>query len=595
MVFSISASLTNEIGAAELVLGIKIHRVQHVTKKRTLMVCNTVFHRFEKSKLLQAKPVLKWRQLAACTLMFSMAACSSAEKVEDKGKIGFVQGFIGGVVADEPNAASVGRDVLTAGGTAADAVTAMYFAASVTMPASASLGGGGVCVVFDHKSKKVEALDFLALSPQNVPAGTERPTAIPMNPRGFFILQSKYGDLRWSQLISPAENLARFGTQVSRALAAELKPVGSALIQDAESASVFADKKGDVVHEGDFIKQFDLAATLTEIRTKGPGALYIGPFANRFVDAVNAAGGYLTKDDLRNALPVWRETVQGLAYNYKIAHFAPPAASGGVVGAQMWSMLSEYGDFDSADETLKAHLLAEVAMRSYGDRSRWVLPTGHARVDPKTLVSEQHIKSLMGSMSVDHHQSAQTLSAIPQATPETPSALSLVAVDRYGSAVSCNVTMNNAFGVGRIAPGTGVLLSALPGLNGRGPMSLGPVIVMNPNSNEFYFAGAASRGVTAPTALINVASRVIMAGQTLEDAMRMPRTHHGGAPDQLYFEPNVAPNVLAGLKAKGYQVAPVQGLGLVNAIACPDGLPVHPESCKAMNDPRSYGLAVGAE
>jgi len=409
------------------------------------------------------------------------------------------------------------------------------------------------------------------------------------------MLQSRYGDLRWSQLISPAENLARFGTQVSRALAAELKPIGAALIQDEEAKRVFANKAGMPVREGDFIKQYDLAATLTEIRTKGPGALYVGPFANRFVDAVNGAGGYLTKDDLRKALPVWRETVQSLPYNYKIAHFAPPAAAGGVVGAQMWSMLAQYDDFDDADETLKAHLLAEVAMRSYGDRSQWVMPTGHSKVDYKQLVSEEHINKLMSSMSEQRHQSAQTLSHAPQTTPETPSALSLVAVDRFGSAVSCNVTMNNAFGVGRIAAGTGVLLSALPGLNGRGPMSLGPMIVMNPNSNEFYFAGAASRGVTAPTALINVAARIIMAEQDPEDAMAQARTHHGGTPDKLYFEPDVASSVLTGLKSKGHQTSPVQGLGIVNAIACPNGLPVRPDTCKAMNDPRSYGLAVGAE
>lgn len=595
MVFSISASLMNEIGAAELELGIKTHKVQQVTKKSNLMVCNTVFHRFQNLKLSQARPVIKLRQLAACTMLLSLAACSSAEKEEDKGKIGFVQGFIGGVVADEPNAALIGRDVLSAGGTAADAVTAMYFASSVTMPASASLGGGGVCLIFDNGAKKVEALDFLALSPKNIPTGIERPTAIPMNARGFFMLQSKYGDLRWAQLVSPAESLARFGAQVSRALAAELKPIGSALIQDVEAARVFANSKGLPVREGDFIKQFDLAATLTEIRTKGPGALYVGPFANRFVDAVNAAGGYLTKEGLRSALPVWRETVQSLPYNYKIAHFAPPAAAGGVVGAQMWSMLAEYDDFEGADETLKSHMLAEVAMRSYGDRSKWAMATGHSRIDPKQLVSKKHIKTLMNGMSESRHQSAQTLSSVPQATPETPSALSLVAVDRFGSAVSCNVTMNNAFGTGRIAPGTGVLLSALPGLNGRGPMSLGPMIVMNPNSNEFYFAGAASRGVTAPTALINVAARIVMGGQAPIDAIRQARTHHGGAPDQLYFEPSVSSSVLTGLKSKGHQVAPVQGLGLVNAIACPDGLPVRPDTCKAMNDPRSYGLAVGAE
>lgn len=532
--------------------------------------------------------------MAVAAIALSLVACSTGENDEDKGKIGFVKGFLGGVVADEPRAALIGRDILSAGGTAADAVTAMYFASAVTMPGSASLGGGGVCVVHDHKTETTESLDFLAKAPRSSQVGVERHVGVPMNARGFFILQSKYGDLRWGQLISPAENLARFGTQVSRALAAELKPVARALIQDKESARVFQKEDGSPVREGDFITQLDLAATLTEIRTKGPGALYVGTFANRFVDAVEAAGGHITKEDLRDALPMWRDTVQSLPYDYKIAHFAAPPAAGGVVGAQIWSMLSEYGDFGSDDETMRAHLLAEASMRAFGDRARWVQPNGKTRIPESQLVTEDRIKTLMSGLSEQRHQPANSLAAVPQVTPETPAALSLVAVDRFGSGVACNVSMNNSFGVGRIAPGTGVLLSALPGLNGRGPMPLGPMVVVNPNSNEVYFVGAASRGVVAPTSLLSIAARTIMGQQELEDAMRQPRVHHGGAPDTLYYESRLSGDVLSNLQAKGYKTEQVQSLGIVNAIACPQGIPVKPESCRTMNDPRAYGLSVGA-
>ncbi|WP_167730397.1 gamma-glutamyltransferase [Terasakiella sp. SH-1] len=528
-------------------------------------------------------------------MLVSLTACATGEKAEDKGKIGFVQGFIGGVSIDEPRAALVGRDVLSAGGTAADAVTAMYFAASVTMPATASLGGGGVCLIHDRQTETTEALDFLSKAPKTIPPGTERPVGVPMNARGFFVLQSKYGDLRWAQLISPAENLARFGTQVSRALAAEMKPVARALIQDKEAARIFAKEDGQPVREGDFIKQFDLAATLTEIRTKGPGALYVGPYANRFIAAVKAAGAHLSAQDLREALPVWRETVKSLDYDYKIAHFAPPPAAAGVVGAQMWSMLSEYGDFDSADEATRTHMLAESSMRAFGDRARWVTPSGRSLIAADQLVRDTHIQELMQGMSETRHQQAASLKYVPQATPEAPSALSMAAVDRYGVAVACNVSMNNGFGVGRIAPGTGVLLSALPGLNGRGPMPLGPMLVVNPNSNETYFAGAASRGVTAPTALVGVASRIIMGGQSPENTIKAARTHHGGAPDVLYHEKGVSADVLRQLQSMGYKTSAVQGLGIVNGIACAEGLHAHPESCRALNDPRGYGLAVGAD
>jgi gamma-glutamyltranspeptidase/glutathione hydrolase len=544
-----------------------------------------------KAKSSPRKPL---RQLAAGLICLSMAACSSAEK-EELGKIGYVQGFIGGVSIDEPNAAEIGRDILSAGGTAADAVTAMYFMSSVTMPSTASLGGGGVCVVYDRESNTAEAIDFLTRTPKTISQTTQRPTGIPMNARGFFILQSKYGALRWGQLIAPAEQKARFGVQVSRALASHLNPVASALIKDGEAARVFAKADGTAVREGDIIRQYDLAATLTEIRSKGPGALYVGSFANRFVDAVNEAGGSITKQDLRDALPVWRETMKSLDYKYKVAHFAPPAAAGGVVGAQIWSMLAKFGDLDSADEVTRNHILAEAAQRAYGDRARWVHPSGQNKIATSELLTEDHIERLMVGLNENRHTPSAQLRSVPVATPETPSALSMAAVDRYGMGVSCNVTMNNSFGVGRIAPGTGILLSALPGLNGRGPMSLGPVIVANTDSKELYFAGAASGGVTAPTALVNVAARIIMAGQTPEEAMQNARVHHGGVPDILYHEPSVAQNDVVRLQAMGYQTEALSKLGLVSAISCKDGLHTNPQTCQVLADPRGYGLAVGAQ
>lgn len=155
--------------------------------------------------------------------------------------------------------------------------------------------------------------------------------------------------------------------------------------------------------------------------------------------------------------------------------------------------------------------------------------------------------------------------------------------------------MNNGFGIGRTAPGTGVLLSALPGLNGRGPMSLGPMILVNENVNEIYFVGAASRGVVAPTSLVSVAARTIMGQQDPQEAMRQGRVHHGGAPDKVYYESHVAGDVVSALQAKGHTTEAVEGLGIVNAIACPAGIPVEPDSCRALSDPRAYGLGVGTD
>src|SRR5690606_25244293 len=91
------------------------------------------------------------------------------------------------VVADEPQAAAIGRDILAQGGNAVDAATAMALAMAVTLPSRASLGGGGMCLVHDAETGDVRALDFLPR-----PGGDGR-VGVPTMLRGLYALHGAYG------------------------------------------------------------------------------------------------------------------------------------------------------------------------------------------------------------------------------------------------------------------------------------------------------------------------------------------------------------------------------------------------------------------
>lgn len=542
----------------------------------------------------QRRVVRKWRQFAALVAIVGVAACAGEDESK-RGRIGFVEGFLGGVVADEPRAALVGRDILSAGGTAADAATAVYFALSVTLPSSASLGGGGVCLVHDQKTATTQTLEFLAVAPSDVPSTASRPSAIPGNARGFFALHSKYGSMRWQQVVGPGEGLARFGFQVSRALATDLRKVEAALLADPSARRLFGHPNGKaLVGEGDFLTQVEMAASLGRIRRLGPGDLHGGQMASTFVDGTLAAGGFLTIEDLRRHIPLWRGTVK-VEWGNRTAHFTPAPAAAGAVAAQMFAILVGEGRYENAGADQRPHLLAESAMRAFADRGRWLGRLGASTVPATDLTSVERIKGLMDDFDIERHRPAKDLDPPPIEHPENPAATSFVVVDRRGSTIACTLTMNNLFGTGRVAGATGILIAALPGQAGRGPTSLGPMLVINQNVNEFFFAATASGGVTAPTAMVTVALKTLIDGMPLEDALAAPRIHHGGLPDLVYHEQDLDAAAQRSLTSRGHHIAATPQLGRVNAAFCAAGLPPNPESCVVRTDRRGFGLAIGAD
>jgi len=534
------------------------------------------------------------RQSIALALGLILVGCSS-EKASDLGKLGYVQGFIGGVVADEPQAALIGRDILSAGGSAVDAVVAMYFAAAVTMPSSASLGGGGVCVAFDSKRGETRALEFLARPPRRVVPGADRPVAVPGNVRGFFALHARYGRLTWSQVLGPAESLARFGARVSRAFARDLAQVEEALLVEPETRRVFAAADGTrLVREGDFLKQPELAAVLSLIRIELPGKFYTGPLASKIATAAEKAGGSLDVEDLRDYKPVWRKTIV-LPLGNEVVHFAPPPVTGGVVAAEMWAMLADDDRYEDTAVEERPHLIAEAALRAYADRARWEDDRGATAVDAQTLVAAPHIEALMADYRADTHVSPSELGVSVVGGPENPSAATFIAADRQGSAAACAVTLNSLFGTGRVAGGTGIVLASLPGQGGRGAKSLGPMLIVNENVNNFYFAAAASGGVVAPIAMVDVAARVLLGQQPLAEAVAAKRVFGSGDPDAVFVERDLSPSVSEELRRKGHRLAETPSLGRVNVISCPGGIPDENKTCSVGTDLRGFGLAVSAD
>ncbi|MDE2517568.1 MAG: gamma-glutamyltransferase [Rhodospirillales bacterium] len=434
-----------------------------------------------------------------------------------EGQVGHVRGFLGAVVADEPRAALIGRDVLSQGGTAADAAVAIAFALSVTLPSRASLGSGGACLAYDPARKSIdggvpEAVLFL---PRPGGAGGSRPAAVPMLARGMYLLHARYGHAPFDSLIVPAEQLARFGTPASRALVRDLSVVAGPLAADPESAAVFL-PGGQKLRPGQTLIQPELAATLARLRVAGVGDLYQGRLAAEFARAATQAGGGVTLAALRDGLPSLAPALTIDDRHDRIS-FLPPPADGGLAAAAAFLALRQ----NPSDPGAAAARAIDVA-------AAWRSQGG----DPMALLK----------------------ASVPAASlPNLPASTSFVTMDRNGGAVACDVTMDNLFGTGRIAPGTGVVLGASP--SGVPAPLLAAAIAWNAHIHAF---------------------RATVSGSGQEGAAMA-----------------VAAGMYNTLRSDKPMPAPVPDPGRANVIACPSYVPGERASCGFATDPRDPGFAVG--
>lgn len=293
----------------------------------------------------------------ACVVLSaaSLAACGMINRALDsgppEGDVGYVRGFLGGVAADEPQAALAARDVLSAGGTAADAAVAGALMMSVTLPSRVGLMGGGACLAFNAGRNEVDAVLFPAGRPQVI--GGDRPAAVPLLARGLYALHARHGRRPFESLFSAAEQAARFGTRVSRALAQDLAPVAGPLFADPQIRAVFASASGAPLAEGSRVTQALLGTTLAQIRVAGVGDMYGGALSQRMAAAAPQAGAVLTVEELRAALPSVVAPVSQAAGN-DIASFLPAPAdpTGATQAAFAGGTAAGYGGALPASATL---------------------------------------------------------------------------------------------------------------------------------------------------------------------------------------------------------------------------------------------------
>ncbi|MGC8477508.1 MAG: gamma-glutamyltransferase [Acetobacteraceae bacterium] len=419
--------------------------------------------------------------------------------------------FQGAVVAPEPEAALVGRQVLAAGGDAADAAVAMGFTLAVTLPSRVGLGGSGACLSFTPGGMPRAVLFPPQPAPLPPAAAADRPAALPGFARGMYLLHATAGHLPFGPLLRPAADAARRGVPVSRVLAADLRVVATPLLADPAARALFAGPDGAPLRAGQVLRDPALAATLQRLGRVGVGDLYQGLLSRLLVQDAAAAGGPMTAAGLR-ATRAWLAAPIVLPAGRARAAFLPPPADGGLAAA-------------AAFQALRA------------------APSGLAAAQARALAVAAAWRAGQGApaaLLADANLPAAGLGPLPAST-------SFLAVDRKGGAVACATTMGNLFGTGRVLPQLGFLLGASPARTP--PPLLAAAMAWDPGRKRLLAAVAGSGQDGAGMAV----------GAALADALAsgvpMPRPVPAPGRAQVILCPHGAARCTAAHDPRGFGLA----------------------------------------
>lgn len=473
-------------------------------------------------------------------------------------------------------ATEIGVETLKRGGNAVDAAIAVAFALAAVFPVDGNLGGGGFMLI-RLSDGRTTAIDYRETAPK---AATRdmyldargdlirgegsslsgyRAAGVPGTVAGMALALKKYGSgkLSWAQLIEPARRLAARGFPVSHLLERSLR-INAKLPQYTDSRRIFQND-GKFYAEGEILRQPELAATFARMQRRGPREFYEGRTAQLIADDMKRNNGLITLEDLRRYTAKERTPLSGTYRGYEVISMPPPS-SGGTVLIEMLNMLEGYDVRRQGwNSSQSLHLLTEVMRRAFADRAEYMGDTDFVRVPVSRLINKSYAARQRGTINLERASKSEEIRGGIAAGDEPSETTHFTIIDRAGNTVANTYTLNDDYGSGVTAKGTGVLLNnemddftskvGVPnefGLiqserNAIAPLKR-PLSAMTPTfvlrkDKTLWFALGSPGGPRIINAVLQVIVNIIDFDMNLQQAIDAPRIHHQWLPDEIYFEP----------------------------------------------------------
>ncbi|KAK6393785.1 hypothetical protein LTR65_002162 [Meristemomyces frigidus] len=333
---------------------------------------------------------------------------------------------------------------------------------------------------------------------------------------------------------------------------------------------------GTLLGLGDTITRKRYADTLETIAKRGPDAFYTGPIAEATINTIQANGGIMTLEDLKNYTVAIRPPASIDYRGYKIRSGSAP--SSGTVAMSVMKIIEGYTDIGEASTlNLSTHLFDEALRFAYGQRTELADPSFVDGMDEyqADMLKETTAAAVRAKISPFHTLNVSAYDPSGFESLETPGTSAIVTSDVNGMAISLTTTINLLFGSQIMVPETGVILNdemndfSIPGSSnafgyipspvnyirpGKRPLSsISPTIVEHANGT-LYFVAAAAGGSKIITSTLQQLWHVLDQDMTAPEALAMPRLHDQLEPNQVTFEYAYDNETVAFMESRGHNV-----------------------------------------
>jgi gamma-glutamyltranspeptidase/glutathione hydrolase len=343
---------------------------------------------------------------------------------------------------------------------------------------------------------------------------------------------------------------------------------------------------------------------LKGVAEHGTDYFYRGDVAKGIEKFFRENGGVLSADDLENYQAKWLTPISTTYRGYTV--YTQPPSSSAVAVLEQLNMLEGY-DLKALGHNSPEylHLLGEVMRLAAADRNRYVGDPEFVRVPIDKLISKEYAAERRKLVHLDSTMSIATAGDFGK--PEETHTTHLNVADAEGNMVALSQTLGDFFGSHLVAADTGVLFSdemrhlhldpndpsrLEPGKRSRSNES--PIIILKDAKPYMAIGTPGSDGIWQH--LVQVIANVIDFGMDIQAAITAPRMRVGGSTEAgteikpiFLVEDRIPAATMDALRAKGYEIRPIEQSGRVN------GIIIDPSTGFRLGgaDPRENGYALG--